>query len=110
MLIRLFEWYHNFLPKCCYNCSAIYATITIYIFHLLGEKFARVSLLQLHIVSSGLKAYVTYEVAKGIEICRLSCGGHGYSQASGLPELYGNAVGGCTYEGDNIVMFLQVAR
>ena len=30
--------------------------------------------------------------------------------ASGLPELYGNAVGGCTYEGDNIVLLLQVAR
>lgn len=61
-------------------------------------------------MSSGLKAYVSFEVAKGIEICRLSCGGHGYSQASGLPEIYGNAVGGCTYEGDNIVMLLQVAR
>jgi len=65
---------------------------------------------ELHIVSSGLKAYVTFEVARGIEQCRLSCGGHGYSQASGLPELYTNMVGACTYEGDNIIMFLQVAR
>ena len=53
---------------------------------------------------------VTYEVAVGMEQCRLACGGHGYSLASGFPELYGLTVGACTYEGDNIVMLLQVAR
>uniref|UniRef100_A0A915PWU0 Acyl-coenzyme A oxidase n=1 Tax=Setaria digitata TaxID=48799 RepID=A0A915PWU0_9BILA len=65
---------------------------------------------ELHILSSGFKAVVTWEVAKGIEQCRLACGGHGYSHASGLPEIYSFAVGGCTYEGENIVMLLQVAR
>jgi hypothetical protein len=40
----------------------------------------------------------------------MSCGGHGYSQASGLPLLYANIVGSCTYEGENTVMMLQVAR
>lgn len=40
----------------------------------------------------------------------MACGGHGYSDASGLPQLYGIAVGGCTYEGDNIVLLLQTAR
>ncbi len=65
---------------------------------------------ELHALSSGLKAIVSWEVARGIEQCRLSCGGHGYSAASGLPELYALAVGGCTYEGDNIVMLLQLAR
>ncbi|EJD76696.1 acyl-CoA oxidase, variant [Loa loa] len=65
---------------------------------------------ELHILSSGLKAVVTWEIAKGIEQCRLACGGHGYSHASGLPEIYSFAVAGCTYEGENIVMLLQVAR
>uniref|UniRef100_A0A1I7ZZZ7 Acyl-CoA_dh_1 domain-containing protein n=1 Tax=Steinernema glaseri TaxID=37863 RepID=A0A1I7ZZZ7_9BILA len=60
--------------------------------------------------SSGLKSVVSWEVAQGIEQCRMACGGHGYSHASGLPEAYGYAVGGCTYEGENIVMLLQVAR
>ncbi|TKR72830.1 hypothetical protein L596_020225 [Steinernema carpocapsae] len=67
-------------------------------------------LAELHALSSGLKSVVSWEVAQGIEQCRMSCGGHGYSHASGLPEAYGYAVGGCTYEGENIVMLLQVAR
>uniref|UniRef100_F1KY21 Acyl-coenzyme A oxidase n=1 Tax=Ascaris suum TaxID=6253 RepID=F1KY21_ASCSU len=65
---------------------------------------------ELHVLSSGLKAVVSWEVAQGIEQCRLACGGHGYSQASAFPEIYAYAVGGCTYEGENIVMLLQVAR
>ncbi|KAI6200235.1 Acyl-CoA oxidase dehydrogenase and Acyl-CoA oxidase domain containing protein [Aphelenchoides besseyi] len=65
---------------------------------------------ELHALSSGLKSVVSWEVAQGIEQCRLSCGGHGYSQASGFPEIYAYAVGGVTYEGENIVMLLQVAR
>ncbi|CAD5234691.1 unnamed protein product [Bursaphelenchus xylophilus] len=65
---------------------------------------------ELHSLSSGLKSVVSWEVAQGIEQCRLACGGHGYSQASGFPEIYAYAVGGCTYEGENIVMLLQVAR
>ena len=31
-------------------------------------------------------------------------------QASAFPEIYAYAVAGCTYEGENIVMLLQVAR
>ena len=44
------------------------------------------------------------------EICRLACGGHGYLLYSGLPGLYTALNAGCTYEGDNDVLFLQVAR
>ncbi|KAI1724238.1 acyl-CoA oxidase domain-containing protein [Ditylenchus destructor] len=65
---------------------------------------------ELHALSSGLKAVVSWEVSKGIEQCRLSCGGHGYSQASAFPEIYAYATGGLTYEGENIVMLLQVAK
>jgi acyl-CoA oxidase len=65
---------------------------------------------ELHGLSSGLKSVVSWETAQGIEQCRLACGGHGYSQASAFPEIYSYAVGGCTYEGENIVMLLQVAR
>jgi len=64
----------------------------------------------LHALSSGLKSHVTYQIALGLEQCRMACGGHGYSLASGLPQIYTVAVGGCTYEGENMVMFLQVAR
>ena len=44
------------------------------------------------------------------ETCRLACGGHGYLLYSALPELYTLLNAGCTYEGDNDVLFLQVAR
>ncbi|GMT34897.1 hypothetical protein PFISCL1PPCAC_26194, partial [Pristionchus fissidentatus] len=67
-------------------------------------------LAELHAVSSGLKSVVSWETAQGIEQLRLACGGHGYSRASAFPDIYTYAVGGCTYEGENIVMLLQVAR
>ena len=43
-----------------------------------------------------------------IEECRKLCGGHGYLNSSGLPELFAVYVPACTYEGDNIVLLLQV--
>ncbi|CAO4382667.1 unnamed protein product [Caenorhabditis nigoni] len=64
----------------------------------------------IHALSSGLKALVTFEVQQGIEQCRLACGGHGYSHASGIPELSAFSCGSCTYEGDNLVLLLQVAK
>ncbi|GMS93122.1 hypothetical protein PENTCL1PPCAC_15297, partial [Pristionchus entomophagus] len=64
----------------------------------------------LHAITSGLKSVVTFMAGLGIEQCRMACGGHGYSDASGLPKLYGVQVGGCTYEGENMVMLQQTAR
>lgn len=43
-----------------------------------------------------------------IEECRKLCGGHGYLCSSGLPELFAVYVPACTYEGDNVVLLLQV--
>uniref|UniRef100_A0A0K0D374 Acyl-coenzyme A oxidase n=1 Tax=Angiostrongylus cantonensis TaxID=6313 RepID=A0A0K0D374_ANGCA len=65
---------------------------------------------EIHALSSGLKAVITWETAQGIEQCRLACGGHGYSLASAFPDIYTFAVAGCTYEGENIVLLLQMAR
>ncbi len=41
---------------------------------------------------------------------RQCCGGHGYSLASGIPQVIQEADAGSTYEGDNVVMLLQTAR
>ena len=41
---------------------------------------------------------------------RLCCGGHGYSASSGLCQIIQEADGGCTYEGDNVILLLQTAR
>jgi acyl-CoA oxidase len=65
---------------------------------------------ELHGTSAGLKAFASDALCFGIEVCRLSCGGHGYSHASGLPWLYSLATASQTYEGENTVMYLQSAR
>ncbi|GLC45233.1 hypothetical protein PLESTB_000722200 [Pleodorina starrii] len=65
---------------------------------------------ELHALSSGLKALCTWITADGIEECRRTCGGHGYSKLSGLPTLFQNYVQNVTWEGDNNVMCLQTAR
>ena len=65
---------------------------------------------ELHARSAGLKAYCTSLAVAGVETCRLLCGGHGYSMASGLPDLFREFAPSQTYEGDNVVMLLQCAR
>jgi acyl-CoA oxidase len=63
-----------------------------------------------HACTAGLKSLTTTATADGIEECRKLCGGHGYLWCSGLPELFAVYVPACTYEGDNVVLQLQVAR
>ncbi|KAI4364840.1 hypothetical protein MLD38_020878 [Melastoma candidum] len=63
-----------------------------------------------HACTAGLKSITTSATADAIEECRKLCGGHGYLANSGLPELFAVYVPACTYEGDNTVLLLQVAR
>eukprot|EP00897_Mesotaenium_endlicherianum_P001166 jgi/Mesen1/1104/ME000123S00271 len=65
---------------------------------------------EVHACTAGLKALTTTATADGIEECRRRCGGNGYLHASGLPELYASYVPAVTFEGDNTILFLQVAR
>ncbi|XP_031419959.1 peroxisomal acyl-coenzyme A oxidase 1 isoform X1 [Clupea harengus] len=65
---------------------------------------------ELHALSAGLKAFTTWVANGGIEVCRMSCGGHGYSRCSSLPDIYVTFTPTCTYEGENTVMMLQTAR
>nr|CAB3219768.1 peroxisomal acyl-coenzyme A oxidase 1 [Phallusia mammillata] len=65
---------------------------------------------ELHGLSSGLKAFTSWATNVGLEICRMSCGGHGYSMSSGFPKLYVDFTPNCTYEGENTVLLLQTAR
>jgi acyl-CoA oxidase len=64
----------------------------------------------LYALTAGLKAYTTSEALDGAEECRKMCGGHGYMVISGLPEIIGACSGACTFEGENVVMWLQVGR
>lgn len=65
---------------------------------------------ELHALSTGMKAMISDFCAQGAEICRRACGGHGYSKLSGLPTLVTQVTASCTYEGENTVLYLQVAR
>nr|XP_060487407.1 peroxisomal acyl-coenzyme A oxidase 2 [Panthera onca]XP_060487408.1 peroxisomal acyl-coenzyme A oxidase 2 [Panthera onca]XP_060487409.1 peroxisomal acyl-coenzyme A oxidase 2 [Panthera onca] len=65
---------------------------------------------ELHALSSGIKAMVSDLCSWGTELCRKACGGHGYSKLSGLPSLVTRVTAACTYEGDNTVLYLQMAR
>uniref|UniRef100_A0A3Q3MC61 Acyl-coenzyme A oxidase n=1 Tax=Mastacembelus armatus TaxID=205130 RepID=A0A3Q3MC61_9TELE len=65
---------------------------------------------ELHALSAGLKAFTTWATSSAIEVCRMSCGGHGYSRCSALPDIYVEFTPMCTYEGENTVMMLQTAR
>ncbi|XP_019628558.1 PREDICTED: peroxisomal acyl-coenzyme A oxidase 1-like [Branchiostoma belcheri] len=65
---------------------------------------------ELHALSAGLKALSSARADVGMEECRLACGGHGYSHASGLPRLYTNSTPAATAEGEHVVLMLQTAR
>ncbi|XP_045124550.1 peroxisomal acyl-coenzyme A oxidase 1-like [Portunus trituberculatus] len=65
---------------------------------------------ELHILSCAIKALSAQDSTQGIETCRLACGGHGYIASSRLPSLYTSTTCTITYEGENTVLLLQVAR
>ncbi|XP_002913577.1 peroxisomal acyl-coenzyme A oxidase 2 isoform X2 [Ailuropoda melanoleuca] len=97
---------------------------TAYAFHFLGSNLSEFlhssydailnkdfsHLPELHALSAGIKAMVSDLCLQGTELCRRACGGHGYSNLSGLPSLVTKVTASCTYEGDNTVLYLQTAR
>ncbi|XP_065903315.1 peroxisomal acyl-coenzyme A oxidase 1-like [Dysidea avara] len=74
------------------------------------SKGVLTSLPVLHATSAGLKAFSSEMACHGMEICRLACGGMGYSLASGIPYVYMTTLPAQTYEGENTVLYLQTAR
>ncbi|KAG5668401.1 hypothetical protein PVAND_016341 [Polypedilum vanderplanki] len=74
------------------------------------DKGDLTTLPELHALSCCLKAICTNDAAEGTEICRLSCGGHGFLNSSALPDCYKMITPAQTYEGENTVLYLQTAR
>lgn len=68
------------------------------------------ALADLHATSCGLKSLSTSIAAEGLEMCRKTCGGHGYSSYSGIGSFYGDYLPNITWEGDNYMLTQQVAR
>ncbi|GAA5955639.1 hypothetical protein JCM3765_001809 [Sporobolomyces pararoseus] len=67
-------------------------------------------LAETHAVSSGLKTYVSSNVVEGIETVRRAMGGHGFLASSGVGRIFASELPSATYEGDNYILHLQVAR
>lgn len=62
-----------------------------------------------HVLSAGLKAYVTSYTAKSLSVCREACGGHGYAAVNRFGTLRNDHDIFQTFEGDNTVLLQQVA-
>ena len=67
-------------------------------------------LAETHAVSSGLKSYVSAHVVEGCEIVRRAMGGHGFMDSAGIGKIFAKELPSTTYEGDNYILNLQVAR
>lgn len=77
---------------------------------LANEKVAKAEVTDIHASSSGLKSFTTMMTADGMEDCRRACGGHGFLQSSGLPELVTTYLQSPTVEGDNHMLPQQVVK
>lgn len=75
-----------------------------------SDDVLKTEVADLHASSSALKSFTTTVAADGIEDCRKSCGGHGFLQCSGLPELATTYLQNPTVEGDNHMLPQQVAK
>jgi acyl-CoA oxidase len=74
------------------------------------QKVTKTEVTDIHASSSALKSFTTTVTADGIEDCRKACGGHGFLQCSGLPELLTTYLQNPTVEGDNHMLPQQVIK
>eukprot|EP01083_Nonionella_stella_P043951 118551_1 len=61
-------------------------------------------------MTAGLKSMCTLATLDGIEDLRKCCGGHGFLKASGVADLLVEYMPNPTFEGDWIILYLQLAR
>jgi acyl-CoA oxidase len=67
-------------------------------------------LAEMHVLTATLKAVNTVLAADGMEQCRKCCGGHGFLNAAGIGPQIGSALPMATYEGDFVVLSIQVGQ
>lgn len=68
------------------------------------------ALTEMHVLTSTLKAVSTVLMADGMEQCRKCLGGHGFLNSAGVGQQYLNALPQATYEGDFVVLSIQVGQ
>ncbi|GMF32389.1 unnamed protein product [Phytophthora lilii] len=93
-----------------YRLQTRYITRLLQQFDSQGSDISEALLADIHGTMSGFKAFCTWDVQEGIDACRQSCGGNGYSKYTGLAELLADFSVMVTFEGDNTVMAQQTAH
>jgi len=68
------------------------------------------ALTEMHVATSTLKAVSTVLMADGMEQCRKCMGGHGFLNSAGVGPQYLSALPQATYEGDFVVLSIQVGQ
>lgn len=67
-------------------------------------------LAEMHVLTATLKAVNTVLMADGMEQCRKCLGGHGFLNCAGVGQAYLSALPMATYEGDFVVLSIQVGQ
>jgi len=75
-----------------------------------NSQVTKTQMQDFHASSSALKSFCSTITANGIEDARKSCGGHGFLQASGIPELSLTYLQNPTVEGDNYMLPQHVVK
>ncbi|CAD7967620.1 unnamed protein product [Amoebophrya sp. A25] len=73
-----------------------------------GNKFEKLQ--EMHCLTSTLKAVNTMIAVDGMEQCRKALGGHGYLNAAGIGPQTLSVLPQATYEGDFVVLSIQVGQ
>lgn len=101
---------HKLMPMLASSYAFHFATVQ------LVDKYSEMKktndedlIADVHVLSSGLKAYITSYTAKSISVCREACGGHGYAAVNRFGALRNDHDIFQTFEGDNTVLLQQVA-
>jgi len=75
-----------------------------------GVAITKTEIGDIHASTSALKPFCTTIAADGIEDCRMACGGQGFLQSSGFPEMIMAHLQNPTVEGDNQMLPMQVVK
>ncbi len=75
-----------------------------------GNEAAGEELPELHATLAGMKVWSTVWAHNLIEECRKACGGQGFLKSSGVCDLPADFAGNVTFEGEQVILSLQVAR
>ncbi|AQK49145.1 Acyl-coenzyme A oxidase [Zea mays] len=99
---------HKLMPMLASSYAFHFATVQ------LVDKYSEMKktndedlIADVHVLSSGLKAYITSYTAKSISVCREACGGHGYAAVNRFGALRNDHDIFQTFEGDNTVLLQQ---